>query len=48
MKQVVLIPCVSQKLPHAALAKDLYVSSLFKFCLRYAQTRISRMVFGIE
>jgi hypothetical protein len=38
MKRVVLISCVSQKLPHAALAKDLYVSSLFKFCLRYAQT----------
>jgi hypothetical protein len=38
MKRVVLIPCVSEKLPHAALAKDLYVSSLFKFCLRYAQT----------
>lgn len=37
MKRVVLIPCVSQKLPHAALAKDLYVSALFDFCLRYAQ-----------
>jgi hypothetical protein len=38
MQRVVLISCVSQKLPHAAPAKDLYVSSLFKFCLRYAQT----------
>lgn len=38
MKRVVLISCVSQKLPHAALAKDLYVSSLFRFCLRYATT----------
>jgi hypothetical protein len=38
MKRVVLIPCVSKKLPHAAPARDLYVSSLFRFCLRYAQS----------
>jgi hypothetical protein len=38
MKRVVLISCVSKKLPHAAPAKDLYVSSLFRFCLRYAKT----------
>jgi hypothetical protein len=38
MQRVVLISCVSQKLPHAAPAKDLYVSALFRFCLRYAQT----------
>jgi hypothetical protein len=37
MKRVVLIACASQKLPHAAMAKDLYVSSLFRLCLRYAQ-----------
>src|SRR5450759_1841625 len=45
MKRVVLIPCVSQKLSHAALAKDLYVSSLFKFCLRYAKTLKPDIVF---
>ena len=45
MKRVVLISCVSKKLPHAALAKDLYVSSLFKFCLRYAQTLKPDVVF---
>jgi len=45
MKRAVLISCVSQKLPHAALAKDLYVSSLFKFCLRYAQTLKPDIVF---
>jgi hypothetical protein len=38
MKRVVLISCVSKKLPHAALAKELYVSALFQFCLRYART----------
>ena len=45
MKRVVLISCVSQKLPHPALAKDLYVSSLFKFCLRYAQTLKPNVIF---
>jgi hypothetical protein len=48
MKRAVLIPCVSQKLPHAALAKDLYVSSLFKFCLRYAQTLKPDVVFVLS
>jgi hypothetical protein len=38
MKRVVLISCVSRKLAHAALAKDLYVSALFQFWLRYART----------
>lgn len=45
MKRVVLIPCVSKKLPHAALAKDLYVSSLFQFCLRYAKTLKADAIF---
>ena len=36
MKRVVLISCASKKLPHPAMAKELYVSSLFQFCLRYA------------
>jgi hypothetical protein len=45
MKRAVLISCVSQKLPHAAFAKDLYVSPLFKFCLRYSQTLKPDVVF---
>jgi len=38
MKRVVLISCASKKLPYAGLAKELYVSTLFQFGLRYAQT----------
>jgi hypothetical protein len=36
-KQVILISCVSQKLSKRAKAKDLYVSTLFKLNLKYAQ-----------
>jgi hypothetical protein len=36
-KQIVLISCASQKLTQRAKAKDLYVSTLFKLNLRYAQ-----------
>jgi hypothetical protein len=36
MKEYVLISCVSQKLDHPALSKDLYTSPLFKLCYRYA------------
>lgn len=35
-KQIVLISCVSKKLPYRAKAKDLYVSTLFKLNLKYA------------
>ena len=38
MKTIVLISCVSKKLPRKAKAKDLYVSPLFKFSLEYAQS----------
>ncbi len=38
MKRVVLISCASKKLPHPAIAQELYVSSLFQLCLRYAYT----------
>jgi len=34
--QIVLISCVSQKLPQRAKAKDLYISTLFKLNLKYA------------
>lgn len=35
--KIVLISCVSQKLSHRAKAKDLYVSTLFRFNLKYAK-----------
>ena len=37
MKRIVLISCVSQKLPHRAKAKNIYISTLFKLNLRYAE-----------
>jgi len=38
MRKIVLISCVKTKLNHAALAKDLYVSQLFKSSLAYARS----------
>ncbi|MFZ3058976.1 MAG: DUF6884 domain-containing protein [Candidatus Methanoperedens sp.] len=37
MKRIVLISCVSEKLPCKAKAKDLYISSLFRYSLKYAK-----------
>lgn len=37
MKQIVLISCVNQKLPHRAKAKDMYIRTLFKLNLQYAE-----------
>ncbi len=37
-KRIVLISCVSKKLPHSAEVKNLYISTLFKFNLKYANT----------
>lgn len=37
MKTFVLISCVKSKLDHPALAKDLYISPLFKYNLAYAR-----------
>lgn len=37
MKKIVLISCVSKKLPHEARAEDLYISPLFKFNLKLAK-----------
>lgn len=37
MKRIVLISCVSKKVAHRAQAKDLYVSTLFKLNMRYAE-----------
>ena len=36
-KIIVLISCVSQKLPNRAKVRDLYVSTLFKLNLKYAE-----------
>lgn len=36
-KGIVLISCVSQKLPHRTKARDLYISTLFKLNLNYAE-----------
>lgn len=38
MKTIVLISCVSKKLAHAAKARDLYVSPLFRLNLAYAES----------
>lgn len=37
MKNIALISCVSKKLPKKSKAKDLYVSPLFKYNLKYAK-----------
>jgi hypothetical protein len=37
MKRIVLISCVSQKLPYRSKAEDLYISPLFKKNLAYAR-----------
>ena len=36
MKKIVLISCVSKKLSTKAKAKDIYISTLFKYSLAYA------------
>ena len=36
--KIVLISCVSKKLDYKAKAKDLYISPLFRFNLRYAKS----------
>lgn len=37
MKYIVLISCASKKLCHRAKARDLYISPLFKYNLKYAE-----------
>lgn len=43
--KIVLISCVSKKLPHPAKAKDLYISPLFKFNLKYARKLKAEKIF---
>jgi hypothetical protein len=38
MARIVLISCVSKKLPTKAKAKEIYISPLFKLGLRYARS----------
>jgi len=38
MKKIILISCVSKKLPYKSKAKDLYTSPLFRYNLKYAQS----------
>lgn len=38
MNKIVLISCVSKKLTHAAKARDIYVSPLFRLNLAYAES----------
>ncbi len=38
MSKIVLISCVSKKLPYKAKAKELYISILFKYNLKYAKS----------
>ena len=45
MATVVLISCVKKKLDHAAPAKDLYSSPLFRLSWEYAQTRNPDKIF---
>ena len=45
MANIVLISCVSKKLNKKVKAKDLYVSPLFKFNLRYAQSLKPKNIF---
>ena len=45
MNTIVLISCVSKKMPHRARARDLYVSPLFRMNLKYAQQFSPQKVF---
>jgi len=42
---IVLISCVSKKLPHKARARDLYIGPLFRMNLKYAQHFSPQKVF---
>ena len=48
MTRIVLISCVSQKLPHKAKTKYLYVSDLFKKSLKYAESLNPDQIFVLS
>ena len=37
MANIVLLSCVKKKSPHKSKARDLYISTLFRYSLRYAE-----------
>lgn len=45
VKRIVLIACVSKKLDRKAIAKDLYISQLFKSSLAYANKQKADKIF---
>ena len=45
MITIFLISCVSKKLPDKAMARDLYISPLFKLNLKYAQQKKPNKIF---
>lgn len=45
MKKIVLISCVSKKLPYRAKARDLYTSPLFRMNLKYAEQFSPQKIF---
>ena len=45
MKRIILISCVSKKLLYKAQAKDLYMSTLFKFNLQFAHSLKADKIF---
>ncbi len=45
MTKVTLISCVSKKLSKQAKAKDLYISTLFRYSFQYAQSLNSSKIF---
>ena len=45
MATIVLISCVSKKLPRKAKARDLYISPLFRMNLKYAQQFSPQQIF---
>jgi len=47
-KRIVLISCVSQKLPHRAMARELYISTLFKLNLKYAEKLAPDKIFVLS
>lgn len=44
MKMIVLISCLSKKLPYRAKAKDLYISTLFIYNIKYAMSLSPDMI----
>ena len=45
MNKIVLISCVSKKLPYRAKARDLYTSPLFRMNLKYAEQFLPQKIF---